>query len=57
MATSTEQDIERIITGYNRAKGAADYAATIKCVMEQVDGDNYQMRWSNEYNGGFVPNR
>lgn len=57
MATQTERDIERIITGYNRAKGAADYAATIKCVMEQVDGDNYQMRWSNEYNGGFVPNR
>ena len=55
MAQPTEKDIERVINGYNRAIGAADYADTIKCEMQQVSGDNYRMVWSTEYNGPFIP--
>lgn len=56
MATPTEQEIERVVSGYDRASGAADYAATITCEMQQVSGDNYQMRWSTRYDGPFEPN-
>lgn len=55
MANSTEQDIERIITGYNRANDGADYAATIVCETQLVADDNYRMIWSTYYGGGFVP--
>lgn len=57
MATPTDAEISRVVAGYTRAGAAADYADTIVCQMEQVDGDNYQMRWSNAYNGNFVPNK
>lgn len=57
MATPTQQEITRIIGGYNRASDAADYADTIACEMEQVSGDNYKMVWSTEYNGNFKPDR
>lgn len=56
MANSTEQDIERIITGYNRAKDGADYAATIVCETQLVADDNYRMIWSTYYGGNFEPN-
>ena len=55
MAT-TEGDIERVVTGYNRAIAATDYAATIICDVQLVDGGNYSMVWSTQYNGGFAPN-
>ena len=55
MANSIESDIERIITGYNRASGGADYAATIVCEAQQVDGDNFRMLWSTRYDGDFAP--
>ena len=56
MDNSTEQDIERIITGYNRAKDGADYAETIVCEAQLVADDNYRMVWSTHYGGNFVPN-
>ena len=56
MAEPTQEDINRVINGYNRAKGAADYADTIVCEMLQESGDNYRMVWSMEYSGGFKPN-
>ena len=56
MAEPGQGDINRVISGYNRADGAADYADSIVCEMEQVSGDNYRMVWSTEYNGGFEPN-
>ena len=55
MANPTHQEITRIVAGYNRAKAAADYADTIKCEMQQIEGENYRMVWSTRYNGGFVP--
>ena len=57
MSAPTEEEIDRVISGYNRAGGAADYADTIVCEMEQVSGDNYRMVWSTQYNGGFEPNK
>lgn len=57
MAAPTQDDINRVINGYNRADAAADYADTIVCEMQQVSGDNYRMVWSTEYNGGFEPNK
>ena len=56
MAEPTQDDINRVINGYNLADGAADYADTIVCEMQQVSGDNYRMVWSTEYSGGFKPN-
>lgn len=57
MAEPTQTEINRVINGYNRAIGAADYADTIVCEMQQVSGDNYRMVWSTEYGGGFEPNK
>ena len=57
MAAPTQEEINRVISGYDRASGAADYADTIVCEMEQVSGDNYRMIWSTGYNGGFEPNK
>lgn len=57
MAEPTQADINRVINGYNLADGAADYADTIVCEMQQVSGDNYRMVWSTEYSGGFEPNK
>ena len=56
MAAPTQEEINRIISGYNQADGAADYADTIICEMQQVSGENYRMVWSTEYSGGFKPN-
>lgn len=57
MAEPTQDDINRIINGYNQAAAAADYADTIVCEMQQVSGENYRMLWSTEYNGPFEPNK
>ena len=57
MAAPTQEDIDRVINGYNLADGAADYADTILCEMQQVSGDNYRMVWSTEYSGGFAPDK
>lgn len=56
MANPTESEIDRIISGMNRASDAADYGETIRCEMQQVAGDNYQMLWSTQYSGPFEPN-
>ena len=56
MAQPTQEEIDRIINGYNRAEDAADYADTIVCEMQQVSGENYGMLWSTEYTGPFEPN-
>ena len=56
MSNNIESDIERIITGYNLANEGADYAATIVCEMQLVEGGNYRMVWSTYYGGDFVPN-
>lgn len=56
MATPTESEIETVVDGYNRAIGAADYADTVKCQMQQITGDNYKMLWSTVYNGSFESN-
>ena len=56
MENNIESDIERIVTGYNRANDGADYAATIVCETQLVAEDNYRMVWSNYYGGDFVPN-
>ena len=57
MANPTQQDIDRIITGYDRADTAADYADTIVCEMQLVpsSSDNYSMVWSTQYDGPFTP--
>ena len=57
MAEPTQAEIDRVINGYNMADGAADYADTIVCEMQQISGDNYCMKWSEEYSGPFEPNK
>ena len=57
MAEPTQGEINRIVSGYNRADGAADYAATIVCEMQQVEGENYEMVWSTYNSGRFEPNK
>lgn len=57
MAEPTAAEISRVISGYNQASGAADYADTIVCEMEQVDGDRYKMIWSTKYDGNFTPDK
>ena len=56
MAQPTQAEIDRVINGYNMADGAADYADTIVCEMQQVGGENQEMVWSTEYIGLFEPN-
>lgn len=55
MATPTEKDINRVISGYDQADLAADYADTLVVEMQQISGDEYKMVWNNEYSGNFVP--
>ena len=55
MANPTQEQINRIISGKDHAKDAADYADTIVVEAQLVSGENYNMVWSNQYNGSFVP--
>lgn len=57
MAAPTQEEINRVVTGYDRAQAAAEYGETILCQMQQLEGDNYRMIWSTEYSGGFEPNK
>ena len=56
MSNPTEQDISRVVSGYNRAAEAIVYGESIVCEMHLIENDNYIMIWSTEYNGPFVPN-
>ena len=55
MSAPEQKDINRIISGYNQADSAADYADTLVVEMQQMSGDEYRMVWSNRYSGDFVP--
>ena len=57
MADPTQAEINQVINGLNLATGAADYADTIVCEMQNISGENYRMVWSEEYHGGFEPNK
>lgn len=57
MSAPTQEEIDRVISGYDRADGAANYADSIVCEMQQLSDDNYKMVWSTEYNGSFEPNK
>lgn len=57
MSNPTPQEIDRIISGYDTAIAAADYADTIVCEMQATSSppNNYRMVWSNQYSGPFTP--
>ena len=55
MAEPTPEQINRVVTAYNRAVGAAEYTNTLVVQAEQISGDEYRMNWSNRYDGSFVP--
>lgn len=56
MAAPTAQEIARVVAGKDRAQAAAEYGETIRCQMQLVQGENYQLLWSTAYNGEFRPN-
>lgn len=57
MAIPTQDDINRVIEGRDRAQEAANYADSLVFEMQNISGDNYRMVWSTEYSGGFEPNK
>lgn len=53
MATPTQKDVDRVVAGYENAKGAIEYARTIIAEMEQITGsEDYDMVWTTEYSAG-----
>lgn len=42
MAAPTEQQVTRVVAGYDRAKTYADYADTIVFDTEQIEGTRYK---------------
>lgn len=48
-------DINRIMNGYEDAKDATAYGEAIVLDVEQIDGDDYRMVWTQNYAGGYPP--
>ena len=49
MSQPTQQEVTRIITGYENASDAVEYAASIVIEMQQNSGDDYTMVWTTKY--------
>lgn len=49
MSQPTQQEVDRVIAGYENAKEAPNYAASIVVEMQQLSGDDYGMVWSTKY--------
>lgn len=48
-------DLNRIISGYQEAIDAANYAEALVFDTEQNSGDDYTLVWSTSYEGGYPP--
>lgn len=57
MAEPTQAEINRVVNGFNLVDGAADYADSIVCEMQQISGENHRMIWTTENSGRFEPNK
>lgn len=55
MIDPTPENLNRILSAYHLAWVAKEYASSLIFETEQVDGDNYNMVWSEEFNGSFPP--
>lgn len=53
-AADKQREVSRVISAYDRACAAPDYADTIVLEAEQIAGDEYRMNWSAEYSGSFI---
>lgn len=49
MAQPTQQEVDLVISAYENAKAAKEYAETLALEMQQNSGEDYTMVWSNEY--------
>lgn len=49
MAQPTQEEIDRVVAGYENAKEAVSYAGSIVIEMQQNSGEDYTMVWSTEY--------
>ena len=49
MSQPTQQEVTRVIAGYENAKTAAEYAESLVMEMQQNSGEDYTMVWSNQY--------
>ena len=49
MAAPTQQEVNRVIAGYENAAEAVRYAATVVMEMEENSGTDYTMVWTEQY--------
>lgn len=48
--------IERVMEGYENAEDAADYEEALVLDDELIEGTDYRIIWTDEYNGAYPPN-
>ena len=51
-----ENDINRIMNGYDEAIDAAEYEEALILDDELIEGSDYRMIWSDTYSGSYPPN-
>lgn len=49
MAQPTQQEVDRVIAGYENAKKSIQYAETIVIETQNNTGEDYTMVWSTAY--------
>lgn len=49
MAQPTQEEVDRVIAGYENAKEAKNYATSIVVEMQLLGSDDYKMVWSTQY--------
>lgn len=49
MAAATQQEVDRVLAAYEKAKAANEYAESIVLEMQQKSGEDYSMVWTNQY--------
>lgn len=46
---ATQAEVDRVLSAYDNAKEAPEYAESIVLEMQQVSGTDYKMVWTNQY--------
>lgn len=46
---ATQQEVDRVLAAYENAKSATDYADSIVMEMQNINGTDYMMVWTNQY--------
>lgn len=49
--------IERVMEGYENAKDASEYAEALVLDDELIEGTDYRIIWTNEYDGSYPPTK